>query len=68
MKNPDVRINVHISNDKCNISLDSSGDSLHKRYRYVTNNAPISEVLADYSDKDWDRESDFWTLRAAREP
>ena len=62
VKNPDVRINVHISNDKCNISLDSSGDSLHKRgYRQVTNNAPISEVLAAglILLSDWDRESDF---------
>ena len=46
-KNPDVRINIHVSNDKCTISLDSSGDSLHKRgYRHATNEAPISEVLA----------------------
>ena len=62
VKNPDVRINVHISNDKCNISLDSSGDSLHKRgYRHVTNNAPISEVLAAglILLSDWDRECDF---------
>ena len=62
VKNPDVRINVHVSNDKCNISLDSSGDSLHKRrYRHVTNNAPISEVLAAglILLSDWDRESDF---------
>ncbi len=62
VKNPDVRINLHISNDKCNISLDSSGDSLHKRgYRHVTNNAPISEVLAAglILLSDWDRKSDF---------
>lgn len=62
VKNPDVRINVHLSNDKCSISLDSSGDSLHKRgYRHFTNNAPISEVLAAglILLSDWDRESDF---------
>jgi putative N6-adenine-specific DNA methylase len=61
-KNPSVRINIHISNDKCNISLDSSGDSLHKRgYRHVTNDAPISEVLAAglILLSDWDKESDF---------
>jgi putative N6-adenine-specific DNA methylase len=61
-KNPDVRINVHISNDKVNISLDSSGDSLHKRgYRHATNIAPISEVLAAGMIllSDWDKESDF---------
>jgi len=28
---PDVRISVHITNDLCTISLDSSGESLHKR-------------------------------------
>ena len=61
-KNPDVRINIHVSNDKCNISLDSSGDSLHKRgYRHATNEAPISEVLAAGMVllSDWDRQSDF---------
>ncbi|MFP4047719.1 MAG: THUMP domain-containing protein [Bacteroidales bacterium] len=29
--NPDYRINLHISNNNCIISLDSSGESLHKR-------------------------------------
>ena len=61
-KNPDVRINIHISNDKCTLSLDSSGDSLHKRgYRHMTNKAPISEVLAAglILLSDWDRKSDF---------
>lgn len=44
---PDVSINVHISQNQCTISLDSSGDSLHKRgYRSSQNEAPISEVLA----------------------
>ena len=47
VKRPDIRVNIHITNDKCTISLDSSGDSLHKRgYRTITNEAPISEVLA----------------------
>jgi putative N6-adenine-specific DNA methylase len=46
-KNPDIRINLHISNDFCTISLDSSGESLHKRgYRLDQNEAPMSEVLA----------------------
>ena len=49
-KNPDVRINIHVSNDKCTISLDSSGDSLHKRgYRHATNEAPISEVFSGFN-------------------
>lgn len=46
-KNPDVMINLHISNGHCTISLDSSGESLHKRgYRVAQNEAPINEVLA----------------------
>ncbi len=44
---PDLRINIHISNELCTVSLDSSGDSLHKRgYRIKTNKAPLNEVLA----------------------
>ncbi len=47
IKHPDLRIHVHIQRDLCTISLDSSGDSLHKRgYRSATNIAPINEVLA----------------------
>lgn len=46
-QDPDIRINVHIHNNQCNISLDSSGKSLHQRgYRTATNIAPINEVLA----------------------
>lgn len=44
---PQLLINVHISMNRCTISLDSSGESLHKRgYRTAQNEAPISEVLA----------------------
>jgi len=44
---PDVRFNLHISHDKITLSLDSSGESLHKRgYREETGPAPINEVLA----------------------
>jgi putative N6-adenine-specific DNA methylase len=47
VKYPDLKIHVHIQNDLCSVSLDSSGDSLHKRgYRNLTNIAPINEVLA----------------------
>lgn len=47
LKHPDVKIHVHIQKDWLTISLDSSGDSLHKRgYRTATNIAPINEVLA----------------------
>lgn len=45
--NPDIRINVYLMNNHCIISLDSSGESLHKRgYRIAQGEAPISEVLA----------------------
>ena len=44
---PDLRIHIHIQNDLCSISLDSSGTSLHQRgYRKATNIAPLNEVLA----------------------
>lgn len=47
LKHPDVKIHIHIHNEWLTISLDSSGDSLHKRgYRSATNIAPINEVLA----------------------
>jgi putative N6-adenine-specific DNA methylase len=47
LKFPDLKVNVHIDRNTCNISLDSSGDSLHKRgYKIATNIAPINEVLA----------------------
>jgi Predicted N6-adenine-specific DNA methylase len=45
--NPDLRINLHISEDKITISFDSSGESLHKRgYRKMVDKAPMNEVLA----------------------
>ncbi len=59
---PDLKINLHISNDKCTLSLDSSGQSLHKRgYRKAVNEAPINEVLAAglILLSDWDKHSDF---------
>ncbi len=44
---PDLHINIHIINNNCTISFDSSGQSLHKRgYKTGTNIAPINEVLA----------------------
>ncbi|WP_163717940.1 THUMP domain-containing class I SAM-dependent RNA methyltransferase [Mangrovibacterium lignilyticum] len=46
-RNPQVVVNLHIANNACTISLDSSGESLHKRgYRTGRHEAPISEVLA----------------------
>jgi putative N6-adenine-specific DNA methylase len=44
---PDISINVHIQQNTCTLSLDSSGESLHKRgYRIKQGEAPLSEVLA----------------------
>ena len=44
---PDIRINLHISDDRCTLLLDSSGESLHKRgYRTESGPAPLNEVLA----------------------
>jgi len=46
-KHPDIRFNVHIQDNWCTLSLDSSGASLHHRgYRTATNIAPINEALA----------------------
>jgi putative N6-adenine-specific DNA methylase len=59
---PDLKVNVHIDRNTCNISLDTSGDSLHKRgYKTATNIAPINEVLAAglIMLSDWDGQSDF---------
>lgn len=47
LKHPHLKINIHIQHEWCTVSLDSSGDSLHKRgYKSATNIAPINEVLA----------------------
>ena len=59
---PDLKINVHIDRKNCTISLDSSGESLHRRgYRTATNIAPINEVLAAglVMFSGWDGQSDF---------
>ncbi|PZD77029.1 class I SAM-dependent RNA methyltransferase [Mesonia sp. K7] len=59
---PDLRINVHIEDMFCTVSLDSSAQSLHKRgYKASTNIAPINEVLAAgmLLMSGWDGRSDF---------
>ena len=44
---PDIRINVYLMGNHCILSLDSSGESLHKRgYRVGQGDAPLNEVLA----------------------
>lgn len=46
-ENPTILINVHLTDDVCDVSMDSSGESLHKRgYRLNSTIAPINEVLA----------------------
>ena len=45
--NPDIRLNIHIAENNCTLSLDSSGESLHRRgYRQESVEAPLNEVLA----------------------
>ncbi len=45
--NPDLRLHIHVAEDHCTLSLDSSGESLHRRgYRQETMEAPLNEVLA----------------------
>ena len=47
VNNPDLYINIHISHNDCTLSIDSSGESLHKRgYRVDQTEAPLNEVLA----------------------
>ena len=47
LQDADVMINVHIDGNRVTMSLDSSGESLHKRgYRVAQTEAPINEVLA----------------------
>jgi len=44
---PSLRVHLHIQGTQCDLLLDASGDTLHKRgYRRDTVEAPLSEVLA----------------------
>jgi 23S rRNA (guanine2445-N2)-methyltransferase / 23S rRNA (guanine2069-N7)-methyltransferase len=46
-ENPDIRINVYLSDKQCLLYLDLSGDALHKRgYRQSAGSAPLRETLA----------------------
>ena len=45
--NPDILLHIHISDTDATLSLDSSGQSLHRRgYRQESVEAPLNEVLA----------------------
>ncbi len=47
LQSPDVQVTVHIDRDLCTVSLDSSGESLHRRgYRPAVGAAPLKESLA----------------------
>ncbi len=62
LQQPTLRINLFINQANCILSLDSSGESLHKRgYRDKTNLAPINEVLAAGMVllTGWDKKSNF---------
>ncbi len=61
--NPDVRFNLHIEKDMAVISLDTSGESLHKRgYRLLAGEAPMQETLAAAIIRlsKWDGENPLW--------
>lgn len=60
---PDILINVHIAKEHLTLSLDSSGESLHKRgYRVANTGAPINEALAAgmLLMAGWKGQSDFY--------
>ena len=45
--NPDIQLHIHVAEYDCTLSLDSSGESLHRRgYRQESVEAPLNEVLA----------------------
>ncbi len=61
--NPDVRFNLHIEKDTAVISLDTSGESLHKRgYRLLAGEAPMQETLAAaiIQLSKWDGQNPLW--------
>ena len=62
LKHPDLRINIHINRNSCNVSLDSSGESLHKRgYKAFGTVTPINEILAAgiIMMSEWNADTDF---------
>lgn len=62
VSNPDIQLNIHIAEYDCTLSLDSSGESLHRRgYRQEAVEAPLNEVLAAgiILMTDWRGETDF---------
>lgn len=65
LENADLLLNVHIAGEQVTLSLDSSGESLHKRgYRVATTTAPINEALAAglLLMAGWKGETDFYDM------
>ena len=63
LEDADLYLNVHIAGDRVTLSLDSSGESLHKRgYRVANTQAPINEALAAgmLLLAGWNGQSDFY--------
>lgn len=47
LEDPDLSIHVHLFRDRCTLSVDTSGESLHKRgWRRSQGRAPLAETLA----------------------
>jgi len=62
-RNPDLQLNLHISHERVNIGLDSSGETLNRRgYRASGHVAPLNEVLAAgmVMLSGWDKEQTFY--------
>ena len=60
--NPELRIEIHVNRNTCTVSLDSSGESLHKRgYKKYNSAAPLNEDLAAgiILMSKWDKKSDL---------
>ncbi len=63
LKNPDLRLNLHIRENRAVISIDTSGNALHKRgYRKSSVFAPMQETLAAAIIKcsGWTGETKLW--------
>ena len=66
LSRPKLRIHIHLNQDVASVSLDSSGESLHKRgYRQQQGDAPLNEALAAGMIllSGWDKKSPFLDLR-----
>ena len=65
LSRPKLRIHIHLNQDVASVSLDSSGESLHKRgYRQQQGDAPLNETLAAGMIllSGWDKRSGFLDL------